>query len=932
MPIFTAAATAIVSSFIGGAVVAGTAAAFAVSVIATGLAIITARILLPSAGGGARGSASQDTGVRVQIPPATNNKIPVIYGRVFQQGIITDARLSADRQVMTYVLILSEKTATGTFTCENIYWNDQKLVFKSGSDSHIVEKGLENYGRIDPDTSAVVENTKLNGLIKIRVYAGSTDSSNQIFPTNNATNARDFIGETDHPTYLLNNLVFAVVQLTYSQENGVTALAPTTFEISNTLKNPGLVWYDYITNSTYGANISASLVNTSTSIDTANTLSLYSISNQIPANQFNSDGSTSTQVRYEINGVLSTGDSQKVNLEKINIASSSWTTFDHSLGQWKVIVNRAATAGELTNAFIFNDDNIIGDIQITATALEDLFNSVEVEFPNKDIEDQIDYYSTATIAGLRNDNEPDNELSMKVDMVNNAIHAARIGNIELKQSRVDLIITFRADYSALQVDVGDVIKVTNAIYGFNEKLFRVTRTREIEDTEGQLYAEITALEYDATVYDDQTLSQYVPTDGSGIPSFGGSSLPAPSAPVVSNVNETANVPNFTISSTIDATSQPVTSIEWFYSSSSASGYVFLENERAVDGEYVANQTITDVITTLKPGTWYLKARTVAAGRTSALSAASTAFTWNPRPAGANDGTINTATFADQIFVSAATSGTYNVLFAQPLNDYDNVFGDNDITYNASLNQLSVANEIVTTLTATNLTNTTGSSLNWSMTTATVSSKITFTPLTAEPSSYSTGTVAVADAASWDPAGTNQSTKYPAFYNGTKWIDLGSPAIYGQFLTTATQSIATATEVVAIPFDITDISNGVTLTTSSHINVSSSGTYFAQFSAVFENTDNTAHRAILWYRRNGSDIPDSATAITVPARHGSIDGTAVMTVPVILNLNKDDYVELYWNATDAAIGIAAISSSTVAPVYPRTPGVLFSINKVAGGSS
>jgi hypothetical protein len=219
-----------------------------------------------------------------------------------------------------------------------------------------------------------------------------------------------------------------------------------------------------------------------------------------------------------------------------------------------------------------------------------------------------------------------------------------------------------------------------------------------------------------------------------------------------------------------------------------------------------------------------------------------------------------------------------------------------------------------------------------MTTATVSSKITFTPLTAIPTTYTTGTLAVADAASWDPAGTNQSTKYPAFYNGTKWIDLGSPAIYGQFITTGSININTATDVAAITFDVTDIANGVDLTTSSHINVRTTGTYLTQFSAVFENTDNTAHRAILWYRRNGADLQDSATAVTVPARHGSLDGTAVMTVPIILNLNKDDYIELYWSASDAAISIATISSSTVAPVYPRIPGVILSVNKISGGSS
>jgi hypothetical protein len=367
---------------------------------------------------------------------------------------------------MTYVLQLCEKTQTGTFTIGDIYWNDQKLVFRTGSESHIVASSIDQNG-------FGTSNTNFNGLIRMWVYAGSVDAGNQIFPAGagvTPVNARTTLGESD-TNYQLSGLVFAVIQVDYSSEKGTTGLGQITYQVNNTLKNPGDVWYDYVSSARYGAGFTATSINTVTSIGSTST-SLKSISNQIPANQFEANGTTpSTQVRYEINGVLSTGDNVKNNLDKICMSCAAWTTYDFETGQWTVIPNRPATAGELTNAFLFNDDNIVGDISINATSLEDLFNNLEVEFASRKLRDQNDYFKAEIDPIERNDLEPDNTLNLRLEMCNNALHAGRIGLIELKQSRIDLIISFTADHTALGVKAGDVVKITNDIFDLTEKLF-----------------------------------------------------------------------------------------------------------------------------------------------------------------------------------------------------------------------------------------------------------------------------------------------------------------------------------------------------------------------------------------------------------------------------------------------------------------------------
>ena len=634
MPAFTLVA-GVVANYIGAWALGSAGLAFVTSTIALGLAYTTSRLLGLTGGAG---GTQQDPGVRIQLPPATQNKVPVVYGHAYQKGVVTDARISDSNKKMTYVLVLSEVTQTGAFTSGDIYWNDEILVFKTAAGSeHIVEAGLDQAGNGDL-------NSKLNDLIKIRIYSGGATAADQIFPTQatgNTAAAIGFIPPLDPPDskdadYDMTDLVFAVVELTYSSDNGVTGLPQMTWELTNSLKNPGEVWYDYMTSERYGAAIPITQIDTSTCLSTATT-SLLGWSNTIPSNQFTpwpfstSTTFTSTnQVRYEINGIISTGDTVKSNLDKISQSCAVFTTFDYSQGQWKVILNRAATEGELASAFEFNDDNIIGEVGLTATNLEDLYNILEVEYASRTIRDQNDYFRGAIAQIERNDLEPDNTLNMRLDMVNNAIHAGRIGLIELKQSRVDLIITFKADYSAIQCEAGDVVKVTNDVYGFVDKLFRISKIREVEEETGSITVEITALEYNADVYTDETLEDSAAVPGSGIPTFGGTaSLPAPSTPTVTG-NATAATPFFTVSTTISSGSLPVDSVDFLISTSSGSGF---ENLATVQGPFNSGDTVTSPnIAGRASNTYYFRARTNVGVRRSGESASSVAFSWALAPA------------------------------------------------------------------------------------------------------------------------------------------------------------------------------------------------------------------------------------------------------------------------------------------------------------
>jgi hypothetical protein len=699
MPAFTAIGVYVAGSLLGltggFATIAGVGlslgGALVASVVAAGVATVASRLINGGNGGGA-GGTQQDPGVRQQLPPATDNKVPVVYGTANTKGVVTDARISSDNQQMTYVLVLSEKTQTGTFTLGDVYWNDERLIFDT-TDLYKVASSIDQNGLGQTSTNFA-------GLIEMRVYAGSAqDSNSQIFPATGKVSAATYIGESTS-TYLMSDLVYAVVKLTYSSKNSVTSLAQTTFELQNSLNNPGLVMYDYLTSTRYGAGFDATQIDLTSM--TTGTTSLFAISNEIPPDQFNSDGSTSTQARYVINGVISAGDTVKNNLEKISQAASTWLTYDFGQGKWKTVVNRALSVPELAACLVYDDDNIVGEVTVNATNLEDLYNSIEVEFPSREIRDQNDYYRASIAESERNDLEPDNTLSIRYDVINNSLHAQRLGLIELNQSRVDKTIQFKTDYSGLKTQAGDVIKITNEVYGFVDKLFRVTRVREIENEDGSLLSEITGLEYDANIYGDATITEYQPNTATGIPSFGGpTALPPPGTVAIVSQSPSANQPTFRISTTLPATSGPVDRVLWYYTTTVSllsTEAVYITDET---GPFTAGQTVFDNIFTLNSGTYYILARTQRNGLLSALSdlgrspdpgpfTYSTRIDWNPTPAGASNGSISTATNSSRINVLTTSTGAGFVPLVSATSGFQPVYADADLTFSAAPNTLGIA--------------------------------------------------------------------------------------------------------------------------------------------------------------------------------------------------------------------------------------------------
>ena len=305
--------------------------------------------------------------------------------------------------------------------------------------------------------------------------------------------------------------------------------------------------------------------------------------------------------RYRINGVVSTDKTVLQNMETLAGAAQSWINYDVNAGLWSVVIN---TTG-LSQAS-FNDSNIIGGISVQGTGLRELYNSVRVEFPHVDLNDEPDFVEITIPAEDRNPNEPDNTLNIQFDVINDPVMAEMLGMIELKQSRVDRVITFTTDYSYIGLKAGDLIDVTNSMLGYTNKMFRIINISESDGDTGAINLQIQALEYDANVYSTDDLYRYARSNQNGLTSIG--AIDPPTTPVITAREQDAR-PGVVIDTTVP--SGVVDGIEFWFSTDNTN-YVLLSTERpAGGGTYAFGDTVSyDYDAFTVTGNVYAKCRAV----------------------------------------------------------------------------------------------------------------------------------------------------------------------------------------------------------------------------------------------------------------------------------------------------------------------------------
>jgi hypothetical protein len=193
----------------------------------------------------------EDQGVNVQTTASTESKIPVLYGRAVTGGQLSDVRMTNNNNTMHYCYVLSERTGTllssgqpSEYTFNNIYWSGYKMNFQNDGVTLASLEDLQGNLR-----------TNWAGNIRVWCYAGS--SAEGILPAgySGVVSPAWTVMPGWTVSWQMSDLVFAVVQVNYVRAFNLTGIGNMTFDVSNSMTQPGDVLYDLSTNTRYGSAI-----------------------------------------------------------------------------------------------------------------------------------------------------------------------------------------------------------------------------------------------------------------------------------------------------------------------------------------------------------------------------------------------------------------------------------------------------------------------------------------------------------------------------------------------------------------------------------------------------------------------------------------------------------------------------------------------------
>jgi hypothetical protein len=597
-----------------------TATVIAYAVIIAASVVVSQALASQTMGGDFSGGQSPNPGSRAQIPPAGDNKLPVVYGSAYVGGIITDLSISQDNQDLYFVLALSEVTNTengGTpdvMSFGNIYYGGKLVGFQE--DGYTVASLY--------DASTEVTDTAVNGRIQIYLYNnGSNSPVNSPYTAIEVMQASNLVYQWD-ANKLMSNCAFAIIHLHYSQSSNVTNLQQTRFKITNARTDVGDCIYDYMTSSRYGAALKPSQV------DTASIDALNAYGNELITYTPYSGGSA-TLPRFKFDGAVDTKLNIMQNFQLMASSCDCLIRYNEINALWAVVVQSPS----VDYVMDLNDSNMVSSITINPMDISNTFNVVECKYPDGLTQDSFASvtYDLQTIdPALLFPNEPVNKQSISLYFVNDNIRVQLLANRFLKSAREDLQVQCKINYSGIQLEAGDLVTITNANYGWTAKGFRINKVTEEFLGDGMINASLNLSEYNPAIYDDASITQFTPAPNTGIgdPTFFGTLT----APVIASQYPTATNPNFVLQVTTSSSGITQYAEIWYSAFSNPlqeQMYFAGTSEIQSSGNPWGTDTLLPniTLTNIPAGNWYFFSRMVNSLASSVYSPHSTLLEWRP---------------------------------------------------------------------------------------------------------------------------------------------------------------------------------------------------------------------------------------------------------------------------------------------------------------
>jgi hypothetical protein len=144
-----------------------------------------------------------------------------------------------------------------------------------------------------------------------------------------------------------------------------------------------------------------------------------------------------------------------------------------------------------------------------------------------------------------------------------------------------------------------------------------------------------------------------------------------------------------------------------------------------------------------------------------------------------------------------------------------------------------------------------------------------------------------------------------------FLDLAGRA-FAQPTSTADQT-GNVSAATAVTFNTDLTGTGISVVASTQITFTAAGTYMLAPSIQFANSTAADHDVTVWFRKNGTNIANSATIVNIPK--AADGGAAIFSLSFFDTVTAGQYIEIMWLPENVAVTVDAIVAGAIAPAIP-----------------
>jgi hypothetical protein len=147
---------------------------------------------------------------------------------------------------------------------------------------------------------------------------------------------------------------------------------------------------------------------------------------------------------------------------------------------------------------------------------------------------------------------------------------------------------------------------------------------------------------------------------------------------------------------------------------------------------------------------------------------------------------------------------------------------------------------------------------------------------------------------------------------------------GQFESHTDQTAVSANVAYVVQMNnAAPFNTGITIASSTNVTVAAAGVYLINASIQFANSDSSNHTSTFWFRKDGTNISNSASIISVPKVADG--GKTLAQVTIFESLTVSSYIQLVWSVDNIAV---SLDYTTASGAIPEVPSVIFNMQRIA----